>query len=79
MNNLINEKDSNTILEMAQEVKNVISANENVINRLVEKVLLELDLTDDVELRRDHDGVSQASYMVRKMIGEYLAQGKSNL
>lgn len=69
-------KDDNTVREMAEEVENVIRENRNSIDRLIEKVLLNLDLADDVELRRDWDGVSQASYMVEKMIGELLANGK---
>lgn len=65
-----------TVLEMTNEVEHVVMQNRNLIDIMIEKVLLNLDLADDVELRRDWDGVSQASYMVEKMIGELLANGK---
>lgn len=66
------------VFEMSSEVEEVIRQNRNVIDGLIEKVLLNLDLSDDVELRRDFDGISQASYLVEKMIGEYLSKGKIN-
>jgi len=37
------------------------------------------DLTEGLTLRRAYDGVSEVSWMVQKMIGEKLAEGKARL
>ena len=41
-------------------------------------ILKQVHLTGKEELRRDHDGNSQVDWLIEKMIGEYLKNGKIN-
>lgn len=78
MNNEIpDNKDDKIVFLMVHEVENAIRENRSVIDKMIKMVLFRLNLDKDTELRRDWDGVSSAEYMAEKMIGEYLANGKS--
>lgn len=49
------------------------------INFIVKTILKEANINPRSELRRAYDGMSQADWLVEKMIGEFLIDGKVNL
>ncbi len=69
-------KDDDLVFKMADEVQSILDNHKYHIELMINEVLKGLNIDKDTELRRDWDGVSSAEYMVQKMIGEVLANGK---
>ena len=64
--------------EILVELHNAVRSSfdrKRSIDSIVKTVLKETRLEKHVEIRRDHDGVSSAEYLVEKMIGEMLIEG----
>jgi hypothetical protein len=53
----------------------------NIMNGIKKDILKEikqkLEIESHEEVRRDHDGVSQLNFLIEKMIGEFLSEGKA--
>jgi hypothetical protein len=66
------------ICMVANDVNNTLDLK-RTINGQINEVMRNNRLQDNLMLRRYHDGVTEARWMVRKMIGELLATGKANI
>ncbi len=49
------------------------------LNAQIKEIMRNNGLTEGLMLRRDYDGVTEANWMVRKMIGELLAFGRARI
>lgn len=70
-NTCCNTMGEQIVSELITTVKSVMYNNE-AIRKIVKTILDDVGIEPTTVLRRDHDGVSEASWLVEKMIGEYL-------
>ena len=49
------------------------------VDAQITKILKQNGLSDGIMLRRNYDGVTEARWMIKKMIGEFLATGRARV
>ena len=64
------------IFALADDAKNFSTTNDRV-KPFIAKTLKYRGLSEGMFLRRHKDGVSEAAWLVQKMIGEFLTDGKA--
>ncbi|MEK2647441.1 hypothetical protein [Bdellovibrio sp. BCCA] len=72
------EKNDELVDELISNVKIAVQSFkfDELIERITEESLQKSGLKKDEFLRRSFDGNSEVSWLVRKMIGEFLSEGK---
>ena len=72
-------RDNNTTYDLLVELHNAVRSNMDLdrsIRSIIKKSLKDAEVERHVEIRRDYDGISSAEYLVEKMIGEMLSEGR---
>ena len=63
--------------ELRSNVKKLIQ-DKKFVEKIVSKAIHETGIERSTVLRRAYDGNSEAEFLVEKMIGEFLSEGKIN-
>lgn len=78
LDNMIDGEMHHLVCLVANDVNDTFDPK-RTFDGMVNQIMRDNGLTEGLMLRRDYDGVTEARWMVKKMIGELLTTGKAHI